>query len=92
MIKDLLVWNTGRQYTAEGQWIAAGYVEEEQKIYFYDVSRVIFGAVDVEGLDISASDIKFYTMDAYDNMTYINASHAQYQQILSDAVAIERSK
>ncbi|OPY01543.1 MAG: hypothetical protein A4E61_01598 [Syntrophorhabdus sp. PtaB.Bin184] len=50
---DIKVWNTGRQYTKHGQWIAAAQVGDT--VYFVDIDRNIEGCYTVKSPDVALS-------------------------------------
>lgn len=71
-------WNTGRQYTADGQRIVATFDRDTGRALFTDYSRRISGTVDLSAIAEfieSPRDLQAAIMQAYDGNTYTPSVH-----------------
>jgi hypothetical protein len=87
----ILKFNTGREYTANGQRIAAS-LQDNGNIVFVDVDRQIDGVISAGALtrdDVLA--LGYFTqrkiMESYDRNEYIGAVDRSMLQQLRDAAA-----
>jgi hypothetical protein len=76
-MNEILRFNTGRQYSPEGQKIEAQVIERDRdywgpfmRVRFADTTRSIWGIATIHGGTLNQEDI----MQAYDNGRYEDAS------------------
>ena len=69
-------WNTGRQYTAEGQRIAARVDELTDSILFNDIDRIVFGRIEGASdlFNPESESLRSFVMRHYDHGSYYTAN------------------
>jgi len=78
--KEIITWNTGRQYTREGQRIGA--TIHEGIVQFSDYDRMVSGTFP----HIPGIDLKEQVMDHYDNNKYSCSMPYEHRQELEEYI------
>ncbi len=63
MPKTSQEWNTGRQYSSEGQSISATLIENGEQICFEDRTRHITGFIKIRGFKLAGEKVLIATDD-----------------------------
>lgn len=69
-------FNTGRQYTENGQRIIVDYNWCEQRIVFRDIDRRIDGEISASNANITAHELQEIVMFNYDRGCYLSTFKA----------------